>query len=91
MSLKNVLVRHAKAKANVLVRHTPPFFDFQISAPTDGNNFLRILKFPMANIVTKIAAVSIRALSYKDESKRNWNMFFSYPLNLVLLLFFRLN
>ena len=75
-----------QAKANVLVRDTASFFDFHISAPTTaGNNFLRILKFPTDNKVTKIVAKFIRAPSNEDECKRNWKMFFSYPLNLVIL------
>ena len=78
------------AKANVL-RDTAPFFDFHISAPTPaGNNFLRILKFPLDNIVTKIVAKFIRVLGNEDECKRNWNMFFSYRLSLVILSFFHL-
>ena len=61
-----------QTKPNVLVRDTAPFFDFHISAPTTkGNNFLRILKFPTVNIVTKIVAKFIRASSNEDEHKCN--------------------
>ena len=81
-----------QAKANVLVRDTASFFDFHISAPTTaGNNFLRILKFPTDNIVTKIVAGFICALSNEEDCKCNWDMFFLYPLNLVILSFFRLD
>ena len=82
------------AKTNVLVQNTSPFFDFRISEPTattTGNNFLRILKFPTDNIVTKIVAGFICALSNEEDCKCNWDMFFSYPLNLVILSFFRLD
>ena len=83
-----------QAKTNILVQNTSPFFDFHISAPTtttQGNDFLRILKFLPDNIVTKIVAEFTCALSNEEDCKCDWNMFFSYPLNLFILSFFRLD
>ena len=60
---------HFRDKANVLVRDKSPFFDFQISASdgNTGNNFLRILKFPMVTIFTKIVAGFICGPNNEDD------------------------